>query len=103
MTTKQMKQLERIKNRRTLYEVVLRMPDGREFLAFYCQKSSRRLFVAAESRYDELVTKTGFTKFSIEKYLESYSAESMPLLKFSGRTQRSAILEGELPFFMEAL
>lgn len=103
MTEKQTKQLDRIKNRRTLYEVVLLMPDGREFLAFYCRKNSWQLVVAGESRYDELVAKTGFTKFAIEKYIEGYSAESTPLLKFSGRTQRDAIINGELPFFMDAL
>lgn len=103
MTEKQIKQLERIKNRRTLYEVVLLMPDGREFLAFYCVRTYLRLSVAAENRYEELKGKTGFDKFAVYPNTKPSKLETIPVLKFSGRTQRDAIIKGELPFFMEAL
>lgn len=99
MTAKQIAQLENIKNRHTLYEAVIVLPDGKTMLMCYCGKSYSRLYRAAQNRYDSIKEKTGFSEFAVyvpnKKVLPD---EKLPLIKFTGRTQRQAILEGELPY-----
>ena len=98
-TANKIKRLESLKNRRTLYEAAIILPNGTKMLMCYCGKSYSKLYRAAQSRYDAIKAKTGFSEFAVyvpnKKVLPD---ETLPLIKFTGRTEREAIIDGELPY-----
>lgn len=91
--------LARLQNRRTLYEIAGMLPDGRTVLVMYSGKSLAQVAGGMRSRYDRLAPVMGESIW-IAKDVESRGPGCVWI---TGRTQREAIMEGELPYvFAEA-
>jgi hypothetical protein len=90
--------LARLKNRSTRYESVLTNGTDRKFLVLYtAQHSHRGLIAAIRQRYDAILAKTGGELPHAAKAGQKFTGNEW-LCSFSGRTQREAIIEGQLPF-----
>ena len=100
MTDKQRKQLERIHNRRTMYECAGRLPDGRLVLLMYCRKSFTGMRDALLDRWDEYIKAHWPKGIMVDSKAWRIGADAIEAggAALTGRTQRDAILEGELPF-----
>ena len=99
MTENQNAKLEAIKNRATRYELVLTNLDSGEKrrLCYTSKKNRTGLFAAIRSNGTELVAFSGSEDFKLEgKASASIGRWSVA---FSGRTQREAIIAGELRWF----
>jgi hypothetical protein len=100
LTPEQVRKLERIKFHPTRYEIELVKPDGTAMLVCY---SSRRsisgLLRAMRDRWAQIVRAGNISGigYRIGK-ARAYSFENGVVIRFSGRTQRDAIMRGELPF-----
>ena len=101
LNSEQIRQLERIKNRSTKYEIVLQK-GGETYLLLYATggRRNRRSLVEAIGRRAAKITKlTGATDY---QYPARGSLAEIDLngwiAKFSGRTQRDAIMLGEFTF-----
>jgi hypothetical protein len=102
MRTKEQK-LEDLYRRSTKYELVACYPDGQIVLAGYCSHGKNNILSmlrkngeqwANRIKADDMVT---FAKDGQSAQLGKYK------VYFSGRTQRKAIILGELPWFIDAL
>jgi hypothetical protein len=96
MTTEE--KLARLKNRCTRHEVVLTNGTDTKFLVLYtAQHSNRGLIAAIRQRYDAILAKTcGELPYAV-KPDQKFAGNEWRCF-FSGRTQREAILAGELEF-----
>lgn len=94
----QEQKLARLHNRPTGYEVAAIKGETRILVA-YCQRHSfSGLRNAVYNRAEKVVALTGKTEFQSRKgdmLLGDWT------IRFTGRTQRDAILEGELPYVGE--
>ena len=102
LTAEQLRRLERLRNRRTMYEVEIARPDGHHALLCYSEATSMRAVMQA-------ITKRGR---SVIAYLDLDDAAAMTwergkqeirvggaVVRLTGRTQRDAIMSGkELPY-----
>jgi hypothetical protein len=102
LTPDQIRKLERIKFHSTRYEIELVKPDGTAMLVCY---SSRRsisgLIRAIRDRWAPIVRAGNIPEGAIGYRIGSaraYNFENGTIIRFSGRTQRDAIMRGELPF-----
>jgi hypothetical protein len=96
MTTEE--KLARLKNRSTRYEIVLTNGTGTKFLVLYtAQHSYRGLVAAIRQRYDAILARTGGELPNAAKPGQVFVGNEWRCF-FSGRTQRDAIIAGELPF-----
>jgi len=100
----QIARLDRLANFATRYEAVLTLPDGRKWLVAYCGRKSRAGLLAAvrergkailarlpaEAADGDLLWKGGRFVFT-----------GGTTIAWSGRTQRDAICNGELPYVAE--
>ena len=96
LTADQTRRLEEIKNLYTRYEVVLARQTGEKVLVGYTGRKSRKGLLNALRRHPDAVIElvggenvATFTK-------EGLSFSSGWTAKFSGRTERDAILQGEI-------
>ena len=100
MENKSLAKLERIKNYSTRYEMV--MTDGDvTLLVCYTPRRNRAGFLdAIRSRGLSIKNITQSEAFDLEKDLSARLGNGW-IVKFSGRTQREAIIEGEHTFIGE--
>lgn len=103
LTAEQSTRLNRIKNRTTAYEISLRRPDGSiELLCYSCGKSGATLRQVVRKRWDYLQSLAPGAIFGWKRgdtmTLDTVSDGTGFQIRFTGRTQRDAICDGELPF-----
>jgi hypothetical protein len=98
MTENQNIRLEQIKNRATRYELVLRKAGHELRLAYTRRKNRAGMLDMIWRNSAELVSFTGAQEFKLGADKRSAIMGEW-LVAFSGRTERDAILAGELPWF----
>jgi hypothetical protein len=104
LTEEQIRRLERLRNCWTSYEVELALPDGRRMLVCYTQRRSLAgLREVIRGRWEPLVRAVGIPGSPIHdtpvmRDGRAYKFENGSVVRFSGRTQREAIISGELPY-----
>jgi hypothetical protein len=91
------RKLARLKNYRTRYEVVFTNGTEKFLLLYTAMHSDRGLLAACRQRYDALLHITGGVAPYAAKSAGQFTGAEWRAL-FSGRTQREAIIDGELPF-----
>jgi hypothetical protein len=93
-------QLAALKNYATRYEVILTRADGSKALLGYTGRKSRPgLFAVARGKADALIADLKLGDDSVMTWTkgEMHFSKVDAKVSFSGRTQRDAICEGELP------
>jgi hypothetical protein len=96
MTTEE--KLARLKNRNTRYEIILTNGTDAKYLVLYtAQHSQSGLYAAVRQRYAAILVITGGELPFAAKRSDIFHGREWRCF-FSGRTQREAIIEGELPF-----
>lgn len=102
MTTQE--KLIRIRNYGTRYELVASHPDGRKVLVGYTPRRGRSgLFDMLAKNGEAWVKFSGAENITFGKRVSDGAVSGEWSIKFSGRTQRDAICNGELPFFPREL
>ncbi len=99
LTESQIKKLERLHNYSTKYELIA-VADGVKALAGYCKKGKPSMLSMIRKNGEAWLAagksdKMSFVKVGAADHLLLGRCE----IYFSGRTQREAITEGELPWF----
>jgi hypothetical protein len=90
--------LARLKNHNTRYEIVLTNGTDTKYLVLYTARHSQSgLRAAIRQRYDAILVLTGGEAPFAVKRSDIFKGREWRCF-FSGRTQREAIIEGELPF-----
>ena len=97
LTAIQIAKLTRLQNRASFYELAAIHPDGRCILIAYCGRRSRHgLLDACHRRGPEIIALTGHAEMTFG----TRGADGVTLgpwsIRFTGRTKRDAIMEGEL-------
>jgi hypothetical protein len=102
LTTEQIAKLERCRNYATRYEITARHPDGRAFLVCYTPRVSRPGLLKAIQHVGRHILEkltvgendvmTWHTKPHVHCRTSGWE------IGFTGRTQRDAIMSGEMPF-----
>ena len=94
----QSEKLERIALYRTAYELIA--TDGTQrVLVCYCESKSRQtIFKVARKHGEKLVKLCSSETIHFAKRSSDGATIGAWTIRFSGRTQREAIMEGELPF-----
>ena len=97
LSPEQIRALERLSNRATAYEIEIVGADGARFLMQYSQRHSKPgVRQSIFDRWDDIKARfpaiRGFRWHGKECRLDSGE-----IIRFSGRTQRQAIIEGRLP------
>lgn len=98
--------LARIKNRTTKYELVAtNKTTGQKVLVGYTQKGRPGLLNMLRKNAEEAVALLagGVDRIDFAKKASDGATMGDWLINFSGRTQREAIIGGELVFFVDAL
>jgi hypothetical protein len=97
LTERQLRRLESIKNYHTRYEALLVGPDEQNILIGYTSRQTRRGLLDLLRRHPDAVINLvgGDAKTTYGHKMVSFS--SGWTAKFSGRTERDAILHGEMP------
>jgi hypothetical protein len=94
--------LLRLKNRRTRYELVAEHPDGRRLLVRYTSRLGRRgLFDALQQDSARLCAVLGADAIHFGTRAGDGGTMGEWKIRFTGRTQREAIIDGELQFYAE--
>ena len=100
MTDEQMRKLVALQNYGTRYEAVVIRGDGERRLLAYCGRHSRRgLIDALQNRAEIAIKFLGIgadARMTLAK--DAISLTGGGMVKFTGRTQRDAIMSGELPY-----
>jgi hypothetical protein len=90
--------LDRLKNRRTLYELAAVLAD-RKVLVAYCGRRGRSgLWHACVKRGPELAALCGTDRLTFATRAGDGATMGDWTIRFTGRTQRECYIEGELPF-----
>lgn len=101
--TKQ-EQLARIARYSTKYELAAtNNTTGEKVLVGYTRKGRNGLFASITRHADAAVRFFGCEAITFAKRAADGATMGEWSIKFSGRTQRDAIIEGELPFFLTLL
>jgi len=91
-TPTQARRLAAIRNRRTLYELVLRHADGRTWLLGYCDRQTRAMLYRVACKHAEALARiTGTAVINMDGRAATMDAWS---IAYSGRTQRDCYMEG---------
>lgn len=99
LTAEQVRRLERIRRRDTLYEAELvNRQTGERRLLCYCHRSRSRLATYVGRHAEELVTFCGSDRYTPCRENELLAIGDWAI-RFTGRTQREAIMSGELRWF----
>lgn len=100
MTATLENRLARLKNYRTRYELIATNADGRKVLVRYTSRVGRRgLYDALTQDAEQICQFFGTDSIHFGKRAADGATMGEWTIKFSGRTQREAILCGELPFY----
>jgi len=95
----QIARLERLKHYSTRYELVAAHPDGRKILVGYTRKGRDGLLSMMRKNGPAWVKFSGCEDIHFAKRTAEGATSGDWKVNFSGRTQREAIMNGELPFF----
>ena len=93
--------LARLHNRRTCYELALISPDGQRFLACYTDRRTRRMLYHAATERWGISARARVTVADwkwCDRALDGIYTDSGWRLAWTGRTEREAINNGELPY-----
>jgi len=106
METATLEKLEALRHYATKYEVVATHPDGRRFRVGYLGQLSRRgLFLLMRAVGERLVRVMGLDESATMQVNGSAKRPTATVgswtVAVSGRTQRDAILSGELPLTLD--
>lgn len=98
LTDKQIRQLEALRNRQTLYEAAIVRPDGTKALLAYCGRHSRRGLVEAlqGKRWDAAWRFMGLPADGEIRYPKKgihLETTNGCRVEFTGRTRRDVIME----------
>lgn len=101
MTTTQ--KLERLYNRATRYEVVAEHPDGRRYLIGYTSPTRPGMLRMIRQNGQAVVDRLGLTQAAVMTWggkgrLGHFATIGDWKVRFTGRTQRDAIIGGEVEF-----
>ncbi len=94
--------LERLKYYSTIYELAAEK-NGERVLIAYAPKGRSSLLRACRNRSAAVVALTGSTSIDFAKRAQDGANANGWTLRFTGRTQREAIIEGELPYILEVV
>jgi hypothetical protein len=99
MTPELSAKLARIQNYRTRYEVTAKHPDGREILIGYTSRKGRQGLCELVSARTERATAIVYLCKADTYHTAKRAADGMTCgqwtIRFTGRTQRDAYMEGE--------
>ena len=102
LTPEQIAALSRLHNYGTSYEIEAVTPDGRRGLVCYTERHSKRgMRDAMHDRAVPLLAWLGAPsglEMTVERGRADIALSDGSVVRFSGRTQRDAIMSGELPF-----
>lgn len=95
--------LEKMVGRRTLYELAAIKGDRRVLVAYCSGRGRRQLWAAITDirRIDHVIRLTGAREAVFAKAAIGGATLGEWEVRFTGRTQREAIIEGELPYVAE--
>ena len=96
------RRLERLKYRATLYELVMERA-GEKYLVLYSGQSRDNLLSAVRKHGTIFAKITGSSIITFGKRASDAATSGDWRIYFSGRTEREAITEGELPFIKEVV
>ena len=100
LTTEQVAKLTRLQNHATRYEAVVERHDGTKRLLAYSGRKSRQGLLAAIRQRGQAVL--AFLALSETDQMTwekgAFALGTGNAIRWSGRTQRDAIMEGELPY-----
>jgi hypothetical protein len=96
--------LERLRNRATLYELAMTRGEERLLVAYSQRKGRRDIFkaVTADHRVGPIMARTGADRIEFAKRAADGAMMGGWTIRFTGRTERDAIIEGELPYAGDA-
>jgi hypothetical protein len=100
MDARTTKQLESLRNRATLYELAMTRGDERILIAYASGKGRQDIWrcVTSDKRVKAIVAKVGTDAIDFAKRAADGATMGGWAIRFTGRTQRDAISEGELPY-----
>lgn len=99
-----LQRLEALKHYSSRYELVATHPDGRKVLVGYTPRRGRSgLFDMLAKNGVAWVKFSGSENITFGKRVADGAISGKWSINFSGRTQREAICNGELPFFPREL
>ena len=99
MTATVMERLTRLQRYATCYELAIRHADGRTYLLAYCGSKSREtVFRIARKHGTRIVEVTGVDQIFFAKRSADGAIVGDWRIVWTGRTERDAITNGELPF-----
>lgn len=104
LTTQQ--KLESIHNRATRYELAAIMGERRVLIAYTGRRSRHGLLEACRKRGPQVVALTcpsGEELLNFDKKASNGATIGQWAIRFTGRTQRDAIMEGELPYVADVV
>lgn len=97
------KQLERLRNHATLYELVMTRGNERILIAYSSGKGRTDIWrsVTSDKRVKAIIAKAGTENLTFGKKVVDGAMMGEWKINFTGRTQREAISEGELPYIAD--
>jgi hypothetical protein len=103
LSPEQIRKLDRIQGRRTLYEMAVIRADGAKALVCYTSPPSRRfMWDVICKRSDKILAFSGAAQNGERMAFLGKAKEvkigNGAIIRLTGRTQRDAIIEGELPY-----
>jgi hypothetical protein len=100
MDARTTERLDSLRNRATLYELAMIRGEERILIAYSQRKGRRDIFkaVAADHRVRQVTARTGTDQIDFAKRTADGATMGGWAIRFTGRTQRDAIIEGELPY-----
>ncbi|MCM8809901.1 MAG: hypothetical protein NC934_07030 [Candidatus Omnitrophica bacterium] len=109
LTPEQLKKLESLRHYSTRYELILQTPSGKKYLVVYTPKRNYKGILDAihengSEKGKKILKILNLPENTTIKKDEKYKGFIFPdgsRMYFSGRTQKDAILSGELPFILK--
>ena len=90
--------LARLTNRGTYYELAAILGDQRRLVAYTQRRSRSGMLAACRNRAVLLIALTGAENLQFGKRTVDGATMGDWQIRFTGRTERDAIMEGELPY-----
>ena len=97
-TSANLQVLQRIRGSDTLYELVAKHPDGRSYLIRYTHRRSRDALLKNLRHYGETVARLMGPTVTFASHAADGATVGDWRVSWTGRTERDALRDGELPF-----
>jgi hypothetical protein len=100
MDARTAERLERLRNRATLYELAMTRGEECILVAYSRLKGRRDIFnlVTADHRVGPIMARTGADHIEFARRTADGATMGEWAIRFTGRTEREAIIAGELPY-----